>query len=206
MTSPYSSSLLKESTEGATVPRPGATSSRTVVVPAPSAFPPQYPATVMLAPAAPPRTSNLAMLIAVLLVTIIAGLAGYVVATYNAPTNQELVQYQRLAAADGYYAGRTQGVQAGRAFGVESARQLAQYRALIARQRAWNNGYRQGKRTGLNSYRSPRRSYYRGGYSSGYRTPRIVPFAQYGGTQGSLGLAQGIANATGAPVDVEVYN
>ncbi len=206
VTSPYSSSLLKETTEGTSVPRPGTASSRTVVVAAPPAYHQPYPATVMVAPAAPARSSNLVMLIAVLLVTVIAGLAGYAIATYNAPTDQEMVQYQRLAAADGFYAGRAQGTQAGRAFGIDAAQQIAQYRALIARQKAWNNGYRQGKRTGLNSYRAPRRSTYRGGYYGGYRAPRIVPFARYGGSQGSLGLAQGIANATGSPVDVEVYN
>ncbi len=208
MTSPYATSLLKQTTDGTdSVPRPvpGAQSSRTVVVPQPA---PQYatPAQVMMVPArSGSAASSAAMMVIVLLVTLLAGAAGFFIATQSAPTQREVASYQQLAAADGYYAGRVQGSQAGRNFGLESERQIAQYKALIARQKAWNQGYRIGKRTGINRYRVSRRSWYGSGY--GYRAPRIVPVGGYApySTPAALGTAQAIANSTGQPVDVDVY-
>lgn len=208
MTSPYASSLLKHSTEGTdSVPRPSTSgqSSRTVVVPQAM---PSYaaPAHVMMVPArSGSAASSVVMMLLVLVIAVIAAAAGYVIATQAAPSQREVASYQQLAAADGFYAGRVQGTQAGRSFGLESERQIAQYKALIARQKAWNQGYRIGKRTGISRYRSSRRSWYGGGYR--YRSPRIVPVGGYApySTPAALSTAQAIADSTGQPVDIDVF-
>lgn len=206
MTSPYSKSLLNHPADAAasiTMPRPSvqAPQTRSITYPTPA---PQMPVYVQMAPA---RTgSSASMALVVVLLAVIAGAAGYVVATSTAPSAMEVSRYQQIAGNTGYYNGRTQGISAGREFGIAAERQTAQLKALIARQRAYNNGYRQGKRTGINSYRSrpATRSY---GYTGGYRRPVWNGYRSGGNVavSSALAQAQGLANATGAPVDVEIY-
>jgi hypothetical protein len=207
VTSPYASSLLKEaSEERIAVPAPSRdtahTSMRTVVMPQPMMAP--QPVMVMAAPRSGGGTAVL-MFILVLVIGVLAAGAGYLIADRTAPTPAEVQTYQRLALRDGVYAGRAQGLQTGREFGAASERTAAQYRALTARQQAWNRGYEAGKRTGLNSWREPRA----GGYAGfGYREPRvagIVP-ASTSVVAGAMREAQRWTEITGAPVEVEIYD
>lgn len=149
------------------------------------------------------RATNALMMVLVIACAVIAAAAGYFLARQQAPTDVEMLRYQQLAAAQGYQAGRTNGIGQGRSYAYQSNRRIAQLKAAIARQKQWNRGYRNGKAAGL---RSRRRSY--GGYSHGYSTPRYRSYrggSTYSQTSQALGAAQNWANITGAPVDVEIY-
>lgn len=223
MSSPYSSNLLQQSsTEAPTHPRPGTgapqpplhTRSVTHVVAQPQYAPPQY-APVPYAPQqapmyAAPRSggggttvvSVLMLGLIVILVGAIALIGGYFAMRSLAPSSAEAAAETSLAMRSGYEQGRSNGLAQGRQDGMAAASGTAQLKAAIARQKAYDAAYQRGQRAGANSYRAPRA--YTGYRGSGYRAPRISYPRSNALTQ-ALGSAQAIANATGAPVDVQVF-
>jgi hypothetical protein len=142
----------------------------------------------------------------VVLLALLAAAAGYFIAKGQAPNADEITRYQQVAASEGFRAGQYNGIAEGRNFAVQSQRRIAQYRAAIAKQRAWNNGYRKGMNQGR---QRPVRSY--SGYSGysgyrGYSAPRYSgPSSNQRAISSALSSAQALANRTGAPVDVEIY-
>lgn len=220
MTSPYSSSLLQQPAPDVqeqpthSMPRPAAhTRSVTQVVAQPPMAPapvyaPQAPVYAQPAPTYVTSTggggfaagmSTLMLGILVVLVGAVAMLAAYWATEQASPTAAEAAVMTNLASQEGYLNGRARGIELGRTDGNAAASTAAQLRASIARQRAWDAAFKRGVTAGTNSYRAPR-SY---GYS-GYSGPRYSS-GGFGETFAALGQAQSIANATGAPVDVEIY-
>ena len=171
--------------------------------------PPVAPQQPIYVQARPDRSGNLIMALAVLLLAVLAAGAGYVIAQENAPNADEVARYQEIAAQQGYRNGSTTAYETGRQYGRAQQSQLAKYRTAIKNQRAFNRGFVTGKRDGIRSVndrpRTPRYSGYRGGYSGGYRAPR---YSSYGNSDinSAMYAAQNLANRTGAPVDVEIFN
>jgi hypothetical protein len=160
------------------------------------------PAYYVQVPAAPRSSSTaLAMGILVILGALVAGLAGYVLAQQTSPAESETARTQQVAAREGYFAGERQGLASGREFGRSTAGQLASTQAAISSQNAWNRGYRKGRLAGKRSVRNePTYT----GWGRGY-TPRWGGYGGYNNVGAALGNAQMLANATGSPVDVEIY-
>ena len=215
VTSPYSSALLNDAPDHATIPAPRrqvVRPSESVAAPSPQYYPQPYapqmamqgyqPQPIYIQRSGGSKFSSLMMGIAILLLAALAAVAGFAMSRNAAPTVDEMNRYQDIAAYGGYQKGRDAGMVDGRQYAIESNRQITHLKAMIARQKAWNAGYRNGKRTGLST--GQRRTNYTGGY--GYRAPRQY----YGGgrtaqVNSALASAQSLANATGAPVDVEIY-
>lgn len=167
-------------------------------------FTPQPAAPVYVQAPAPQRgASSAGVGIAVVLLAVVAAVAGYLVAREQAPSAEEIARYQQIAASEGFRAGQYEGVAEGRSFAIQSQRRIAQYRAAIARQKAWNSGYRRGMNIGKRG--TARRSTGYAGYG-GYRGPTYRgPSNNQRAVSSALASAQALANATGAPVDVEIY-
>lgn len=229
MTSPYTSSLLQDPT------RPSAPGSRHLHTrdhvsayaqapiappshqvthvhhhPAPSMQPQvaQQPQVMYVGQqsAGGSKLTSVLMAVIVLVLGFVAALAGYYAAQQAAPSQGEAATVQQVAATEGFFTGRQRGEQLGRSAGFERADQLATLRTGVANQRAWNQGYKRGHKLGMSSYR--KEPTYTGGYGgsgySGYRG-RSYGGSGYGAIQGALFQAQGLADATGSPVDVQVY-
>lgn len=182
----------------APIPRPAAGAY------APAALP------VMPAPAPQPvfvqrsgSAGSALMALVVLMLAAVAAIAGWVVAREQAPTAAEIARYQTLAAETGFRQGQYTGVAEGRNFAIASQQHVARYKAAIARQNSWNRGYRNGLAAGKRSYREPRYGGY--GYGYGRRSGYYGPSRNQRAVSSALASAQSIANATGAPVDVEIY-
>lgn len=143
----------------------------------------------------------------VLVLAVIAGFAGYWFAKDAAPKPQEFAAYQSIAAREGYFAGRNNGYSQGRVRGIAENRTIAKYKGLIAHARTYNRANRMGRRQGAAAYRNYRP--YAGGYGySGYRNRSYGNYyggSSYGQVSSALASAQSLANATGSPVDVEIY-
>lgn len=207
MTSPYSSSLLQEPAPAAAAagPSPYAPVHHRHVTHVVAQPQPVYMPVAQPQPVAPAHTrggglSSVALALVVVLVGVVALVAGYYATTQASPTAREAAVVQNTVARDAFRNGRTRGISAGRSDALSLSSTTTAMRASIARQAAYDKAYARGMKAGRRSYRAPR---YTGGYR-GYRAPR---FGGYGGyaVAGALGQAQNIANLTGAPVDVEIY-
>lgn len=201
MTSPYTTALLNEPpTMTADVTHPAA---RAAMVSAMPAAPMTVAAPIIVQGAGSSRMANVMMGIVVIALAALASVAGYMAARQASPSPQEFSRYQGIAGYEGFQQGRLNGYRLGHDYAVAQQRDLNRIKAAIARQRVYNRGYAQGKRTGLDSWRNrPRYGGY--GYSRPYR-----PYRSYG-TSGyqvssALASAQQYANATGSVVDVEIH-
>ncbi|MCW2921755.1 MAG: hypothetical protein JWL76_1629 [Thermoleophilia bacterium] len=209
MTSPYSSNLLQQTvdtTEHA-APRPVQHSThvtRVVAAPQPVQYAPQQPQVVYAQPAGRAGrvggASALVLGLVVILLGAVALVGAYFAAKNASPSLGEASLTQGVAMREGFRAGRDRGVQSGLEQSVSNAATISRLRIAAAREQAFNAAYRRGMNAG-SRYRAPS---YGGGYRGGYRAPR------YGGYSGgdvvaAFGQAQNLANATGAPVDIEVY-
>ena len=144
-------------------------------------------------------------LVAILL-AVAAAVCGFMVAKGNAPSWSELRRYEALSGREGEIRGRDAGWNQGRKQGRTEMEFLAQYEKLKTQASAFGQGYRQGRSIGQQMGRDANR--YRYGYGTGYGRSRGYGYSSYGGYGGRVGgaiaSAQGIANATGSPVDVIV--
>jgi hypothetical protein len=213
VTSPYSSNLLQQTSNPGdapttTVPRPGQhvapTHVRSVTHVVPQAVPVPYaPAVqpVYAQPAAPRGGAVSALLLAlvVVLVGAAAFLGGYYATKQASPSAAEANIQQRVAAQGAYDSNRTRGIAAGRADAVAASSAAGTIRAATVRNAAYEKAYSRGYQDGLKSYRAPR---YRGG--GGYRGPSYS-YGGIGEVASAFGIAQNYANATGSPVDLEIY-
>lgn len=205
MTSPYSSSLLQQPVEDAPrAPRPTNAPMHTrsvtqVVAASQPVHAPMQPQVVFAAPTQ--RSGALTALVLGLLVVLVGAIAlvgGYYATRQASPSLQEQAMTNDLAARDGFRAGRDRGMQAGHDQALANTDSTTALRASIARQRAYDAAYRRGERAGRSSYHAPRSgSGYRGRSYGGFRNADVTA---------AFGQAQGLANLTGAPVDVEIYN
>lgn len=202
MTSPHTSTLLNESVDAAAPRAPQHVRSVTHVVPQQvpvMAYPQQFAP----APAAPRggsgAVSTLVMALLVVLVGIVALVGAWYLARESAPTSREAGLTQGMAMRQSFQNGRERGVVDGRSQALQGADTIAALRVAQAREQAYAAAYRRGLRAGRSSYRAPR---YSGG--TGYRAPRISSVGS-GELYSAFGSAQALANATGAPVDIEVY-
>ncbi len=208
MNSPYTSALLDD--------------PKTNVSP-----PPAWPQAMAPAPAAPqwvmvqsPKSgssafNSLLLFLVTVLAAVVAAAAGFLVADQMAPSAAEYNTSQQIAAREGFMNGRVRGYQAGRTWGLAAREPISAYQAALARQKAWNAGYRQGNKTGRASYRRPSYNYGYSGYYGRGRSWYSPRRSNWGGAatawrdsyavSSAVNSAQQIANATGAPVDVEVY-
>lgn len=211
MTSPYSTNLLQQPVSGARsggvathAPRPAAaapTRSVTHVVAAPAAMPaPQV--VYVAAPGPGTRLASVALALLVLVLGAVAAVGGYAATRAASPDPAEAAYARGVAAREGFFAGNARGRSLGRQAGFESASVTANLRARLAGQRAWNSAFNRGQRAGERSYRRP--SYGGSRRGVGYRGPR-VSYPRMSETYAAVGTAQALANATGAPVDVEIY-
>ncbi|MCW2956119.1 MAG: hypothetical protein JWO69_988 [Thermoleophilia bacterium] len=215
MTSPYASNLLQQprpaETDAAPMPRPGQaplhTRSVTHVQHQPQ--PVQY---VQYAPQQPvyvsePQSGRSGSAVSSLLlglVVLLVGAASLVAAYYGtrqaSPSVEEANLQTSIAAQSAYFQGRQRAIDAGRIEAVQASSTAGALRASIASSAAYDKAFQRGLAAGQKSYRAP--APYRGG---GYRAPR-TSFGGIGEVAGAFGIAQGLANSTGAPVDVEIYN
>jgi hypothetical protein len=178
------------------------------------------------------KTESIMLGLLALVFAVIASIGGFALARDHAPTDTDVAAYGAMAEREGFYAGRTSGYSQGRTFGRQETGTIANLRS---RNRAWrlhNKGYWRGlaqakkwsnqayasRSTGGRSYSSgsgyrPVYSGARRGYYGGGRVANAGYGGYYGGgnvmnspqVQSALGQAQSIANATGRPVDVEIY-
>ncbi|MCW2923884.1 MAG: hypothetical protein JWM98_1288 [Thermoleophilia bacterium] len=151
-------------------------------------------------------------LIAILL-AVAAAVAGFAAARGSAPSWGELRRYEALSSREGEVRGRDAGWNQGRKQGQTEMKFLAQYEKLRTQATAFGQGYTQGRTIGqsmgADRYRYRNTGYgYGSGYGSGYRGRGYSSYGRgygYGGSVGgAVASAQGIANATGQPVDVIV--
>jgi hypothetical protein len=204
VTSPFSSSLLNQPVEDAPrTPRaPIHTRSVTHVVAAP-------PQQQYYAPAAPqpvyvqaPRGGGLsavALALVVILVGAVALVGGYYATRQASPSTYEAQLARGTAMRSAFQAGQQRGIANGRTDALANAESTIALRVAAARQDAYDRAYRNGMNKGRSSYHAPRYSGYRG-----YRGYRGNGFGNLQ-VASAFGQAQGLANLTGAPVDVEIY-
>jgi hypothetical protein len=147
----------------------------------------------------PSRISALMLGLVVVLLGVVAFLGGYYATQNAAPSAEEVAVARSIALRDGFSAGRNRGLNVGQEAGFTRTMTTAKLNAAAAQQRAWDKGYAQGLRAGERSYRRTSYSGYRGGSGIRYSYPNA------GETWGAIGQAQSLADATGAPVDVEIY-
>lgn len=143
--------------------------------------------------------SGIALALVVVLVGAVALVGGYFTTKNNAPSELEAQAAVGIASDTAFVQGRLRGTEAGRTAAAEIGASRVSLNAAIARQAAEAKAYQQGLTAGN---RVPSYSGYRGGYRSGGNGYRYSGPSQ---VQTALGYAQNLANATGAPVDVEVY-
>jgi hypothetical protein len=216
VSSPYSSNLLQQSSHDADTRQssyqqpPQHVRSVTHVVaqpqqpayaPVPYAPQPVYAAPRQRGGAVSSVASVLVLGLIVILVGVIALVGGYYAMRSFAPTAAEAAAETNIANQSGYQAGRDNGLAQGRHDGAAAAGSSAQLKAALAKQKAYDAAYQRGMSAGLKSYRRPR-SY--APYRSSYRGPSLS-YARPSAVTQALGSAQAIANATGAPVDVQVF-
>jgi len=147
--------------------------------------------------------ANVLMALLVIILAVVAAGLGWFVARQQAPSPDEVGRYQALAAEEGFRAAQFRGISEGREFAIASQSRITQLKAAIARENARNRGYRKGLAAGLQRPRN--RSNYGTGYA-GYSGPRYRgPSSNQRSVNSAISSAQSIANATGAPVDVEIY-
>ncbi|MCW2920323.1 MAG: hypothetical protein JWL76_197 [Thermoleophilia bacterium] len=154
--------------------------------------------------------SGAAIALVAIIVAVIASMAGYAMAKGNGISRNEFDRYQALSGREGEIRGRDAGWSQGRKQGRTEMEFLAQYEKLRTQAGAFSQGYRQGRGIGQQmgqdryQYRYNRGGYgYGSGYGRGYG--RGYSGYGYGGrVGGAIASAQGIANATGSPVDVIV--
>lgn len=155
------------------------------------------------------RIESFFLSIAVLLVVAAVGVGAFFMSQSYAPSEREYNAYSDMAYTVGYRRGEMGGIAEGRNYANASLGRINRLKAKIARQKAFNAGYRQGKRTGLNNYRtrgSGARSYgYYGGAPSYRSAPTYSYDASAGAVSSAIDEAQNYANVTGTPVEVEVY-
>jgi len=226
VTSPYSSNLLQHSDDetaetprnaaypyapqreqveidAASAPRPVV--QQQIVRYAPQQAPVQYaPQQQPIYVQAPARSgggavTGIALALVVILVGAVALVGGYFATKQSAPSALEANAAVGIASDTAFINGRDRGTAAGRAAAADIGETRARLNAALARERAFNKSYQQGLKAGNTL---PRSSGYRGGYRGGngirYSGPSEV--------QSAIGYAQNLANTTGAPVDVEIYN
>jgi hypothetical protein len=210
VTSPFSSSLLNQSSDDAPratapaapqLPRPTYERSVTHVVAAPQpVYAPQpmpQPVYVQAAPRGGAIT-GVALALLVVLLGAVALVGGYYATRAASPSVAEAQLTRSAALRQAFQAGRERGVVAGRSDALSAGENASALRASSARQSAYTKAYRRGFRAGKNSYHAPRYTGY------GYRAPRYSGFGNIE-VASALGTAQNLANVTGAPVDVEIY-
>lgn len=190
--------------------------STAMTVPTYAAAPMQSPAPVIVQSGSNDggNGSKAGFALLAILLAVAAAIAGFAFARGSAPSWNELRRYEALSGREGEVRGRDAGWNQGRKQGQTEMKFLAQYEKLRTQASAFGQGYRQGRnigqQMGADRYRN-RYSGYGGGYSRGYGGYRGYRGSSYGrgyGYGGSVGgaiaSAQGIANATGSPVDVIV--
>lgn len=207
MTSPYSSNLLQQPVEGRerpAAPRPFAASrSVTQVVAAPQAPVPMPQQPMYVAAPASPSGSRLTPVLLALLVILIGAVslvAGYYATTQAAPSAAERALDEQLSAEAGFRSARASGLEQGRTDALAASDATGRLRAATVAQAAYQRAFARGRSAGLRAYQRP-------SYGGGYRAssgPRIS-FPRGGEIVSAFGTAQRLANATGAPVDVEIY-
>lgn len=140
-----------------------------------------------------------------LLAAVVAGVGGYFLSVSTAPSQGEMQAYQSIAQREGAFAGRNEGFGLGRQQAIAERQNVVRLQGLIAKQRAFNRGHRAGVKNGRQWYSGYGRN--RGYYGGGYSGRRNYGYGSYygGGVSAALSQAQGIANATGQSVDVEIY-
>jgi hypothetical protein len=186
----------------ATQPRaPQHVRSVTHVVPQPVMVPQAQPQVVYAAPAtggAGTAVGSILLALIVVLVGAVALVGAYYVTKQAAPSAREAAVTRGTAMREGFRAGQSRGTVDGRDQALANAESSIALRTATARQQAYAAAYRRGERAGRNSYHPRTYSGYRGYRGTGYSFPNR-------GLYSALGTAQALANATGAPVDVEVY-
>jgi hypothetical protein len=136
----------------------------------------------------------------VILLGVVALVGGYYATKQASPSEFEAATQVGLASDFGFQQGRLRGVQTGREAAVELGATTSRLSASLARQKAFEQAYANGLKAGNVVPRSYGRSYSGGGY----RGPRLS-YPRFSETTQALGVAQNLANQTGAPVDVEIY-
>ncbi|MCZ4496812.1 MAG: hypothetical protein JWM25_1395 [Thermoleophilia bacterium] len=215
MNSPYASNLLQQpAPTGPATPRmPAPSHTRSVThvqAPQPVYAPIQQPAYapqpvyVTDAPSGggPGRAiSSLVLGLVVILVGVVALIGGYYATKQASPSIDESNLTLRTAAESAYVQNRQRGIEAGRIDAAGASATAGQLRASIARTNAFDTAFQRGVRDGMKSYRAPRAS-----YGGGYRSPSYSSSGGIGQVASAFGIAQNLANSTGAPVDLEIYN
>lgn len=210
MTSPHASTLLNEPVDTAAPRAPQHTRSVTHVVaqPQPVFAQPQFapqPQYVQVAPnragGAGRAVTSLLLALIVILVGIVALVGAYYATKQAAPSSREAGLTQGVAMREGFRAGQQRGIVTGRSRALENTSTTSALRVTAARQQAYAAAFKRGERAGRASYRAPR---YTG--SAGYRSAPRYSGVRNADVIGAFGQAQALANATGAPVDVEIYN
>ena len=204
MTSPYSSNLLQQSTaETGTRPQSpppaGPVRSVTHVVQQPMPMPVMQQPIFVAAPPRGVRTTAIVLGLVVILVGAAALVAGYYATKQASPTAREVAVAQNIATRDAYFYGRENGIDAGRQAALDNATTTGALRASIAREQAWSAAFRRGQRAGQ---RSVRRT---SGRSYGASRGPSISYPTANEVTSAFGYAQNLANATNAPVDVEIY-
>jgi len=203
VTSPFSSNLLQQPVDTARshpAPQPTRSVTRVVAAPAPQPVYAPQPTYVAVPVRSGSAVTTIALVLLVLVVGAIAAVGGYVATKQAAPSAHEANVVTGLSMREGFRAGRERGIAAGRDNATETAATTTALRAAAVRQRAYDAAFARGEKAGRASYHRP---VYSGG--SGYRGPRVR--SSFGGAVSSaISQAQSLANLTGAPVDVEVYN
>lgn len=221
MSSPYSSALLQP-------PAAESSTQRSAAQPAPrytpQAAPRPYPMPmpvqyqqpqaymVRVAPAKPrgSRIESLLLGITALIVVIAVGIAAFLAAQSYAPSEREITSYSDMAYTTGYRNGELGGIKEGRNYATDSIGRINALKTKIARQKAFNQGYRQGKRTGLNNYRNtgPGYSGYYGGSGTSYSAPTSSSYSydtSAADVSSAIDYAQTSSLISGVPASVEVY-
>lgn len=169
--------------------------------------PVQYAPQPVYVDAAAPKTRGggfgtaLVMGLVVILLGAVALVGGYYVTRQASPSQFEASTQVGLASDFGFQQGRLRGMQSGHQAAVELGATTSRLSASLARQKAYEQAYANGLKAGNVL---PRATYGRGYYGGGYRGPRIS-YPRISQTTQALGVAQNLANQTGAPVDVEIY-
>lgn len=136
----------------------------------------------------------------VILLGVVALVGGYYATKQASPSEFEAMTQVGMASDFGFQQGRLRGMQTGHEAAVELGATTSRLSASLARQKAFEQAYADGLKAGNVVPRSYGRSYSGGGY----RGPRIS-YPRFSETTQALGVAQNLANQTGAPVDVEIY-
>jgi hypothetical protein len=226
VTSPYSSNLLQHSDDDtvqvAREPQPypyapqaqhqayaqsAPQPAQQVVQYVPQQMPVQYapqqqPVYVQAAPAQRRSGGGLSVVMLALIVVLVGAVAvvgGYYATRQASPSALEANTQVGLASDSAYFEGQARGRDAGRTAAQSLGGTTARLNAALARETAYNKAYQQGITAGNKIPRST------GRYYGGTRRSSGIRYSGPSETFQALGQAQSLANATGAPVDVEIY-